>query len=782
MAGLGADCARAVGPLAEFVRAYDRWVEFLNLDVEAYLGGLGHAKNLPGEEGGGGGEDDATAGTADTADDEERLVAVDVPLLRLTLETHTRERRAVLEQIPAHPVGFGLFQVSARRIRELLGDKHQAVLDRLLALHERCCARLADFVVARFEEVKARLRRQPRNVEDVAAMEEYLSQVPMAVAPLEDKIQEMMEWNQVLDDFGHRVPEAHSRAKWTAFGWPLMAGKVAEQTAERMKEYRATYHEEMVGEQERFAAALELLELEVAGFTEYQDLGMVEKARGGEGRGGAAFLLGDVRRKLEEADEKARLFNSREGIFQSEITDYEVLSRVKKAFEPYANLWGTTHRWLHSYQAWTQGKFVELDAEALEEEVNQGAQAIAKAYKFFEKTGKGMLASIAEGVKQQIAAFKPAVPLVVALRNPGMRERHWGEISSKLGFKVAPDESTTLEGLLALDLADHIEMIGKVAEAAGKEYQIQQALEKMYAEWDDMLLDIRAYKDTGTGVLGGVDEINAVLDEHVTMTQAMMFSSFKGPFEVDIDEWNRKLYMVSEVLEAWLAVQRNWLYLQPIFESPDINKQLPTEGKKFATVDKNWRQAIAAAKSTPKVIEYCNNEKLLEKFREGAILLDQVQKGLSDYLETKRSVFARLYFLSNDELLSILSESKDVMRVQPHLKKCFEGIDKVNFADELIIDAMVSPEGEKVAFAETIDPKGVNVEAWMLELERMMRVSVRDVMRRAIEDYPGRARPKWMQKWPAMCVLNGSQLWWTRETEQFLAERGADGPQASGRR
>lgn len=34
------------------------------------------------------------------------------------------------------------------------------------------------------------------------------------------------------------------------------------------------------------------------------------------------------------------------------------------------------------------------------------------------------------------------------------------------------------------------------------------------------------------------------------------------------------LRQVSEVLEAWLTVQRNWLYLQPIFESPDINKQV----------------------------------------------------------------------------------------------------------------------------------------------------------------------------------------------------------------
>ena len=63
-------------------------------------------------------------------------------------------------------------------------------------------------------------------------------------------------------------------------------------------------------------------------------------------------------------------------------------------------------------------------------------------------------------------------------------------------------------------------------------------------------------------------------------------------------------------------------------------------------------------------MEFCDDEKLLKKLSDSAVLLDQVQKGLNDYLETKRGVFARFYFLSNDDLLSILSESKDVMRVQ----------------------------------------------------------------------------------------------------------------------
>ncbi|KAF5843854.1 dynein heavy chain, N-terminal region 2-domain-containing protein [Dunaliella salina] len=155
-------------------------------------------------------------------------------------------------------------------------------------------------------------------------------------------------------------------------------------------------------------------------------------------------------------------------------------------------------------------------------------------------------------------------------------------------------------------------------------------------------------------------------------------------------------------------------------------------------------------------------------------LLEEVQKGLAAYLEKKRLFFPRFFFLSNDEMLEILSETKDPTRVQPHLRKCFEGIHRLRFEGS-VVKGMQSVEKEIVPFKtpiNTAQAKGA-VERWLVEVEARMFEAVHDVTARGIQSFPAFPRHEWVLEWPGMVVLVVTAIYWTRNVEAAMMKEGA---------
>lgn len=128
------------------------------------------------------------------------------------------------------------------------------------------------------------------------------------------------------------------------------------------------------------------------------------------------------------------------------------------------------------------------------------------------------------------------------------------------------------------------------------------------------------------------------------------------------------------------------------------------------------------ANKRPLVIECCGSEDLLKKFQLFNKMLEDIQKCLENYLETKRAAFPRFYFLSNDELLEILSQTRNPHAVQGHLRKCFDNINRIQFTEEeesKEIVAMQSAEPEimpeKVPFFASVMAEGA-VEHWLFRI------------------------------------------------------------------
>ena len=385
------------------------------------------------------------------------------------------------------------------------------------------------------------------------------------------------------------------------------------------------------------------------------------------------------------------------------------------------------------------------------------------------------ISAIAAGVKEKIDNFRKYVPLAVALRKEGMYERHWDQISEGVGFDIRPTENFTFTTVIDKGLEKHIPLCEEVGEKAAREYNIECMLKKMQEDWEGIAFLTPHFKNTPTFYIAGFDEAMNMLDEHIVTTQAMQFSPFRGPFEEDITNWNTKLLLVSDTLEEWVKCQSQWMYLQPIFDSPDIMKQLPQETKRFKSVDSTWRHIMNQTSQSPGILAACSKEGLLEKFTEANKNLEIVQKGLAEYLEKKRSIFARFYFLSNDELLEILSQTKEVRNVRPHLKKVFENMADLEFKDDDTIHSMYSSEGENIKFSKKIDPRDRNVENWMGDVEKMMVTSVRIALLNSIEDYKDKPRIKWVLEHPGQCVLNGSQIAFTNEVEEAIKAKGNEG-------
>ncbi len=177
----------------------------------------------------------------------------------------------------------------------------------------------------------------------------------------------------------------------------------------------------------------------------------------------------------------------------------------------------------------------------------------------------------------------------------------------------------------------------------------------------------------------------------------MKGSPYAKDLEDRITQWEDWLNYTLNFFTYWVKVQGVWLYLEPVFNSPDITKKLPQQGLDFEQVDKYWKEHIMGKiVKDNHVIEFTKDRKMLEILKECNMKLESVQKGLNGYLEAKRISFPRFFFLGNDELIEILAETKDPRRVDPHLKKCFEGIKRLKFDSQNKISAMYSSENEMV--------------------------------------------------------------------------------------
>lgn len=173
------------------------------------------------------------------------------------------------------------------------------------------------------------------------------------------------------------------------------------------------------------------------------------------------------------------------------------------------------------------------------------------------------------------------------------------------------------------------------------------------------------------------------------------------------------------------------------------------------------------------VVPICTVPGRLAEFQGLSFGLEKCQKSLNDYLDSKRKIFPRFYFISTDELLSILGNSEP-SAVQEHMIKMFDNIKSLHLQldvmEKPIASAMISSEGEIMEFRHVVSTEG-RVENWMNLVLTEMRKTNRYLTKKAIFDYGTDreiTRADWILKYQGMICLATNQVWWTAEVEEVF--------------
>lgn len=252
------------------------------------------------------------------------------------------------------------------------------------------------------------------------------------------------------------------------------------------------------------------------------------------------------------------------------------------------------------------------------------------------------------------------------------------------------------------------------------------------------------------------------------------FYRFIGPFLPVVQKWDKNLLLISNILIAWNLVQTKWMYLEEIFLDNKFRSQLSNEALQFDSLNRIFKNLMDTTRKSPKIMNLCQRPELLDELNNLFDGLETCQKSLNKYLDSKRNSFPRFYFLSDNELLSVLGNNNPT-GVQPHIVKMFDNVGSLRFIinsrNNTLVNAMISCEKEIMEFKTEVLIDGP-IENWMNDVLKEMWTSNRYLIKKSIFDYGNtrKARCNWMLDYQGQMCLAANGVWWTAEVENAFSE------------
>lgn len=390
-----------------------------------------------------------------------------------------------------------------------------------------------------------------------------------------------------------------------------------------------------------------------------------------------------------------------------------------------------------------------------------------------------------EHVQNHLRGLLKVNTLLSDLRSEAVRERHWVKIfrALKPSKRYSP-LSMTLGDVWDLQLGPSETVIRDVIAQATGEMALEEFLRQVRETWQNYSLDLVSYQNK-CRLIRGWDDLFAKCSENLNSLQAMRHSPYYKEFEEEASSWEEKLNRIHVLFDVWIDVQRQWVYLEGVFTgNADIKHLLPMESSRFQNINSEFMSVMKKVTRSPFVLDVLAISGVQKSLERLAELLNKIQKALGEYLERERVSFPRFYFVGDEDLLEIIGNSNDTLRIAKHLRKMFAGLSGLITTEDSIITGFTSKEGEEVNMKKEISLiKTPKINEWLSALEHNMKATLAELLGEAVEQFEGivhaetidrAAFEEYIASYPAQIVVLATQVCWTTDVDNALKAGGSE--------
>ena len=320
-------------------------------------------------------------------------------------------------------------------------------------------------------------------------------------------------------------------------------------------------------------------------------------------------------------------------------------------------------------------------------------------------------------ILKEVKKLRQVMPKLYLCRGDGFEREHWSALFAITGLAQTPAtlETFALRDLLCDPIYDNLvndeSQLHELHTRAHGEVVIREALNQL-AMWSlEKRFETSKYDSAapkghrGVTLLKNGQDILTEISDHQALIASLYTSQWFLPFKEDVSRWDEKMSNLAHIIINLTALQRQWIYLEPVF----ARNALPSEKMRFKRVDESFCTFSARIAVDPLVVSLLDIQQLRDSSYLQRLIaqLDICQRALSDFLQDKRNVFPRFFFLGDDDLLELLGQASDPEVLQAHLKKLFGGVHGVRFDEDgesySSIAGVSSIQGELVALSRKVE-------------------------------------------------------------------------------